>query len=147
MIGNVQVILLDNDVKEAIGENVEQASMFTKVMVGREVYYSQRYSRLKTRNSYTVCYEEDCSEKYGQIQYFLSMPGQVVAVVVPLIVITPHYPSQLGILNKRIIPVAVSSSVRAVPVMALVCKCVYVYCGSGMFVVRRPNLLNLNLFL
>ena len=139
------MVSLDDDIKDAIGTNVEQASMSMKVKVNSEIYYSQRYDRLRSRNSYTVCYQEDDTEKYGLIQYFLSIPGQVVAVVVPLFIrAPPHYPSQLNILNKRIIPVALSSTVCAVPIKALVCKCVYVHCGSGMFIVRKPNLLNLN---
>ena len=139
------MISLDDDVKDAIGMNVEQASMFMKAKVNKEVYYSQRYDRLKSRNSFTVCYEEDNAEKYGLIQYFLSIPGQTVAIVVPLIITPPpHYPSQLDILNKRIIPVVLSSTICAVPIKALVCKCVYVHCGSGMFIVRKPNLLGLN---
>jgi hypothetical protein len=145
IIGKVQVIPLDDDVKDAIGTDVERASMFMKVKVNGEVYYSQRYDRLKSRNSFTVCYEEDDAEKYGLVRYFLSIPGRVVAVVVPLSVSTPpHYPSQLNILNMRIIPVALSSTICAVPIKALVCKCVYVHCASGMFIVRKPNLLNLN---
>ena len=51
IIGKVQVISVDDDVKDAIGMNVEQASMFMKAKVNKEVYYSQRYDRLKSRNS------------------------------------------------------------------------------------------------
>lgn len=50
------MVSLDDNVKDAIGTNVEQASMFMKVK-NSVVYYSQRYDRLKSRNSYTVCYE------------------------------------------------------------------------------------------
>ena len=86
-----------------------------------EVYYSQRYGWLKSRNSYTVCYEEDGGEKYGLTQYFLSLQRQVVAVVMPLAVTAPHYPGQLSILNDRMIPVVTASPVCVVSVKAFVC--------------------------
>ena len=136
---------MNDDVKDAIGANVEHASMFLRAKVNREVYYSQGYNRLKSRNSFTVIYEEDNEEKYGLIQYFISIPGRVMAVIIPLSVIpAPHYPSQLGILNQRIIPVSLSSTICVVPIKALICKCVYIHCGSGTFIVRKPNLLSLN---
>jgi hypothetical protein len=116
IVGKVQVISLD-DVKDAIGTDVELASMFMKVKVNSDLYYSQRYDRLKSRNSFTVYYEEDDAETYG----LLSIPGRVVAVVVPLSVSTrPHYPSQFNIINMRIIPVALSSTICAVPIKAFV---------------------------
>ena len=98
------MVSLDDDIKDAIGTNVEQASMFMKVKVNSEMYYSQRYDRLRSRNSYTVCYKDD-TEKYGPIRHFLSIPGWVMAVVPLFIFAPPHYP-----LNKRMIPVALSSS-------------------------------------
>ena len=52
------MVSLDDDIKDAIGTNVKQASMFMKVKVNSEIYYSQRYDRLRSRNSYTVCYDE-----------------------------------------------------------------------------------------
>ena len=89
-----------------------------------------------------MCYEENSTEKYGLVQHFVSLPGQLVVVVVLLTVTTPHYPGQLGILNKKIISVAVSSSVCAVYVKSLVCM--HVHCGGGMFIVGKFNVLSLN---
>ena len=48
------MVSLDDDIKDAIGTNVEQASMFMKVKVNSEIYYSQRYDRLRSRNLYAI---------------------------------------------------------------------------------------------
>ena len=41
------------------------------------VYYSAKYKRVKSRNSYTVVFKDACGTAYGQIQFFVLLSSSV----------------------------------------------------------------------
>ena len=41
------------------------------------VYYSAKYKRVKSRNSYTVFFKDACGTAYGQIQFFVLLSSSV----------------------------------------------------------------------
>lgn len=100
-----------------------------RASISKVEYYSEEYRRLKTRNSYTICYasDEDDAVRYGHVQYFLSLTHQTVAVIHPL---TPTsdfcYPQQLSELRQCIVLVSVESSICVISVQSVLSKCVYV---------------------
>ena len=103
------------DVQRSCGVEVDHASQFLRAKIHQEVFFSEKYTRVKTRNSYTVIYSQGGVEKYGIVQYFLSLSDQAVAVIQPLTVSTSPtcYPSQLSILHSRIKPVVMAGYSRA----------------------------------
>ena len=57
------------------------ASRFLRACVKKTVYYSRLYTRIKTRNCYTVCYKDgDDYEQFGLLEYFLTLQNMSVAV-------------------------------------------------------------------
>lgn len=150
IIGRVQSVALTDAVKAKVqsvcGVWVDHSSQFFRAMIRQKVFYSKSYTRLKSRNSYTVCYSEDGAEKYGVIQYFLSLSEQTVAVITPLIITASPtcYPRELSVLCSRINPVVLDTVICVVPVNNIVCKCVFIDTGSAFYVARKPSQLNLD---
>ena len=130
VVGGIKTVHLEQEVVEMIQEKVmvdaDVASKFTRAIVDGREYYSQAYTRITKRNSYTVCYKEGETMRYGLIKYFLSLPNESVAIVNTLTPTSAYcYPQLLGILRSRIIPMKIESSINIIPVKSLVCKCVY----------------------
>ena len=145
-VGILRSIVISQEVKDAIwqkwGELVSSGSQFFRAIVNEDVYYSKSYHRIKTRNNYTVCYEDEGRRRYGQILYFLSTNTQnSLAVISPFERTTSIcYPEQLGILQSRMIPVTLKPIVMIAPVQSLICKCVCISRGATVvYVVRPPN--------
>ena len=145
VVGAIKKMRLEQEVvdtlKQKLMVDVVVASHFVRAVVGGVKYYSQGYTRTTRRNSYTVCYSDGGTTRYGFIKYFLSLPNQSVALLTRL---TPTsstcYPQGLGILRSRIVPVKVESSIDAVSVTSHLCKCVYCCFGSvERYIVVPPN--------
>lgn len=147
MVGTIKVVQLKPDVREMIsrkhGVTVSSASHFSRAIINDTEYHSLAYSRLTTRNSYTVCYKEMETTRYGFIQYFISLPNHCVAVIKPLSSTSLYcYPRTLGILRSRIIPVRQESLVNIVSVKLLVSKCVCVnFSAAEMYIAVMPNVI------
>ena len=73
------------------------ASHFLRVYVHHSVYHSKLYSRVKTRNSYAVCYQIPGEvPKFGLVLYYLSLRENTVAVINQLVPTDEYcYPHQL----------------------------------------------------
>ena len=144
VIGGVGAVRLSGDIRAEVqrlyGVEVDHASQFLRAKIHQEVFFSKKYIRVKTRNSYTVIYSQGGGEKYGIVQYFLSLSDQAVAVIQPLTVNTSPtcYPSQLSILHSRIKPVVMDSVVCIVNVKNIIRKCVFVDTGSRVYVCTKP---------
>ena len=144
-IGAIKTIRIATNVAECIQRNtgviVEFASKFCTACVNGEVYQSKSYTRITTRNSYTVCYTQRTEERYGLIEYFLSFQQQILAVISPLVQLsTPCYPAVLSILNSRIIPVMSGRSLDVISVSLLISKTILISLDSDkMYVCKFPN--------
>ena len=145
VVGAIKTVQLEQEVvdtlKQKLTVDVIVTLHFVRAVVGGVRYYSQGYTRTTKRNSYTVCYSDGGITRYGLIKYFLSLPNQSVALLTRLSP-TSHtcYPQGLGILRSRIVPVKLESSIDAVPVTSLLCKCVYCCFGSmERYIVVPPN--------
>lgn len=122
------------------GVEAIKASRFLRASVKHVELYSYEYKRLKTRNSYTVLYKENEEDKFGLIQYFLSLPTQSVAVVKQLKPTNNYcYSHQFRELQQRIIPVTVETGICVVPVKSIMTKCVYLDLESSKDVARLAN--------
>lgn len=102
-VGQLYNTKLGEDVRRLIDEKYgsgsapTMASQFLRACVNKTLYYSKSYTRMKTRNSYTVCYKDDDNcEQYALVNYFLSLQTMSVAVVTPLSLTTEFcFPHQL----------------------------------------------------
>ena len=142
-------MVVTGDLKGAVyrscGVSLDRASRLLRIKLRQGVFYSQQYTRLRSRNSYTVCYSDGGEEKFGFIQYFLSLPGQTLAVVTPLLPASHScYPTQLRILRHRIKSVVLDSSFCIVSVDMFICKCVFIEFDNLCYVARKPSTLNLD---
>lgn len=138
--------MIKSKVYRSCGVEVDHASQFLRAVIQKELFYCENYTRLRTRNSFTICYSHNGFEKYGFVQYFLSLNDQAVAVVVPLIVTTSPtcFPPELSVLRNRIKPVVLDSIVCIVHVKNIICKCVCIDTGSSAYVCRKPCQLSLD---
>ena len=76
MLGPTVTITLDADVCQLIQTtfhiSVETATIFYRVTVRGETYYSRSYDRTKARNSYTIEYEDRGGrQQFAFIEYFV----------------------------------------------------------------------------
>lgn len=143
-IGPIYTIHLEPGLRRAVQEQfqieIEMASTFYRAMIQGKTYYSKSYTRAKTRNSYTVQYTDNGVQKFGFINYFLSVSSLCVAVVTPLTPTSSYcFPPVLSILCDRIIPVSVESSTVLVSTNCLSCMCVCISVGGAVSVARSPN--------
>ena len=100
------------------------------------VYYSAKYSRVKSRNSYTVVFKDaSCGTAYGQIQFFVQYSSSVFVYVKkfePLpVTCQGHFHLSHQSLDKltasSIVPVKPDSVVdEFIPASSLLSKCVFV---------------------
>ena len=104
------------------------ASRFLRVHVHHSVYHSKLYSRIKTRNSYAVCYQIAGEvQKYGLVLYNLSLRENTVTVINRLLSTGEYcFPHQLKVLKERIVPVEMDENLCAVFVSSFLFKCVYI---------------------
>jgi hypothetical protein len=116
------------------------------------VYYSAKYKRVKSRNSYTVAFKDACNTAYGQIQFFVLVSGSVFVYIKkfePLAVSCPaHFHLSHQSLDKlsasNIVPVKADGEIDVfIPVSSLLCKCVFVSItdssNSCNYVISFPN--------
>ena len=120
---------------------LETASAFYRAIVNKETYYSKLYRRAKVRNSYTVAYVDGDTQKYGFIEYFLSLPSHTAVVITPLTPTSDYcYPEHVRtLLCRKIIPVSVHSSFSVISSVSLLYKCVCIALPGGTFIAKLPN--------
>ena len=111
--------------------------VFYRVENDGEMYYSEKYGRVRCRNSYTVTYVDAVrNRKFGLIQYFFVSPG---TTVLPLVVIKEVKPctatlqchfditmSSVNHLKSTIVPVEESASYDIIDLNQLEKKCLYI---------------------
>ena len=146
-IGGLSTVMMDDTIKILIqdlrpGSSSDRATWFLRAGVKDTVYYSELYSRMKTINSYTICYrKDDGSENYGSVQYCLSLSSTTVAVITPLTQTHIHnFPRQLQELDSSIVSVKKESSPSVVPVGSVLFKCVCVDCCDVIYIAKPPYL-------
>ena len=145
VLGPVKKVQVEQEVANSLHQKLtiraDVASQFTRAIVGGVKYYSQAYTRVAKRNSYTVCYKDGGATHYGLIKYFLSLPNQSVAVLNKLSTTSGHcYARGLGILCSRVVLVKLQSSVEIIPVKSLISKCVYCsFSSTNIFIAVPPN--------
>ena len=145
VLGPVKKVQVEQEVADSLYQKLtiraDVASQFTRAIVGGVRYYSQAYTRVTKRNSYTVCYKDGGATHYGLIKYFLSLPNQSVAVLNKLSTTSDYcYARGLGILCSRVVPVKLQSSIEIIPVKSLISKCVYCsFSSTNIFIAVPPN--------
>ena len=133
------IICLANIYLQRIGSSTILRSdtlvqVFYRVESNGEMYYSEKYGRVRCRNSYTVTFLDAVrSRKFGLIQYFFVSPG---TTVLPLVVVKActttlqcHFDltvSSVKHLESTIIPVEESVSFYVIDLNQLEKKCLYV---------------------
>ncbi len=122
----------------------------TRILKDHSVFFSQSYTRVKARNSYTV----ECTNRLlGQIRYFahVSQCHTTYAVLTSLVPITSstlqqHFRTSNDALDKLTsiqkrsgILLVEKGPVACVPVSLLLRKCVYMYIDGCEYVAMFPN--------
>ena len=98
-----------------------------RLVQGNSVYYSAKYKRVKSRNSYTVTFNDATNcVSYGQIQFFVLVSDRPYALSLwrslakPL---SPHIPALISFL----LPTLYQYSQNIfIPTSALISKCMFV---------------------
>lgn len=116
------------------------------------LYYSSRYKRVKSRNSYTVKFKNvDGSSQYGQVQFFVSVSSQVFAFVLKLqthsVSCQAHFSishNSLDVLHvSKIVPIECSGGrMVCIPASNHISKCVFISIDDlckCQYVVSFPN--------
>ena len=147
-IGRLYTVRLDDEIRRLIeekfggGSSTTMASRFLRACVRKTEFYSQQYTRMKSRNSYAICYRgEDGVEKFGLVQYYLSLSHTSVAVIIALKPISHHcFPHHLRELKKSIITVNKELSLSVIPISSFLFKCVYVNSCGVDYITKPPYL-------
>ena len=146
MIGQTRTTTLDADIRQLISRtfhiSAETATVFHRVVLKGETYYSRGYNRTKTRNSYTIEYNNGSTgqQMFAFIKYFLSFSSHTAAVITPLQPTNEFcYPCTLRVLRSCIVPVHVESSVCLIPLSGLLHKCVCLRLPETTYIARLPN--------
>lgn len=50
---------------------MDQVKKFYRILLGKQVYFSAEYTRVKAKNSYTIEFKQNDSKKVGKILYFV----------------------------------------------------------------------------
>ena len=117
----------------------ESITTFTRVLKDNIIYYSKEYSRVKTRNSYTVGFRDGIASSnimFGQILYFMIFNNQAMAILMPS---SSQAAFQLTFsdIDSRVFPVSSTTDVKAVTVENIVEKCIFVSVGDDKNFVAR----------
>jgi hypothetical protein len=128
------------EVAELLNE-AQSITTFTRLLKDGAIYYSKEYSRVKTRNSYTVGFMDGTTFNmmFGQILYFVIIKNQAMAMINVLMPSSAQTAFQLtfGDLDSRVFPVSSTTNVMAVPVECIEEKCIFVSVGADKNFVAR----------
>ena len=116
----------------------EMVQVFHRAELHGQVFYSQEYGRVKSRNSYTVAYKEEDQSRFGLIQYFFLVSHVVFAVIKPL----AQQRGSIDFLHPcRSSPVCVNETDRLVIVNAefLLEKVLFIVTPLSKFVIKFPQ--------
>lgn len=143
VLGKMQIITPAQDELQLIcqyyGRTITSISTFLRLQRDNEILFSQKYTRVKVRNSYTVTYQ--CL-LYGQILYFVCLDRQPAAVIVKL--------DELPLPNdflpiQTIVPVERTAELQVVNVQDVKEKCVFIQISdSNFYVVKFPCVLDVD---
>ena len=116
------------------------------------VYYSAKYKRVKSRNSYTVVFSDASNcVSYGQIQFFVLVSDRPYAFIEkfePLAVTCQghfhlSHPSLDKLSASNIVPIQLHSENIFIPTSSLISKCMFVSISdssnSCKYVITFPN--------
>ena len=80
VLGPVKKVQVEQEVADSLHQKLtiraDVASQYTRAIVGGVKYYSQAYTRVTKRNSYTVCYKDGGATHYGLIKINTFFPCQ-----------------------------------------------------------------------
>ena len=145
-LGKIEMTALNVEearlISEVYGETLKSISTFKRLQRDGEIYFCQKYTRVKVRNSYTVAYSKSGSFHYGQILYFICCKNTAAAVIRGL---NQSDIPEVFLPTKSIIPVDISSEIDVVHADHIVEKCVLVTVSpETMYVVRFPCNVNID---
>ena len=100
------------------------------------MFFCQKYSRVKRRNSYTITYRQH----YGHILYFTLLKNRPAAVVKKVLT-RPNdsFPSSF------ITPVQVTTELEVIDIDAILCKVIFISTSNvNSYVVKFPCALDID---
>ena len=124
-----------------------QLQKFFRVAVGKNVFFSKEYTRVRARNSFTVEYIYQGAVKIGIVLYFIYISGHTFASISELQKInniSGYFGLSTECLNvlhcSGVLPVVqIQDSVVFVPVNSLYKKVVFMQCGVNLYVGTFPS--------
>lgn len=125
----------------------DEVHKFYRVVVGKNVFFSKEYTRVKARNSFTVEYIHQGTVRIGTVLYFIYISGCTFASISELQKIS-NISGYFGVSTQclsvlhcsGVIPVVpVQDSIEFVPVNKLYKKAVFIQCGVNMYVGTFPS--------
>lgn len=119
----------------------QSITTFTRVLKDNVIFYSKEYSRVKTRNSYTVGFMDATTSNimFGQILYFVILNNEAMAMINVFTSSSAQCAFQLTFndLDSRVFPVSSTTHVVAVPVVNIKEKCIFVSVGVDKNFIAR----------
>lgn len=129
-------------ISQHYNEVVKAATIFKRLQRRNEILFSEQYSRVKVRNSYTVLYRASSGMlSYGQILYFVCLRNKPAAVIKQLQHLRSPEDFQPA---KAIVPVTVSPIMEVVNVADIQEKCVFLCVSDVCYVINFPCSLDID---
>ena len=121
---------------------------FYRILIGSQMFYSAKYSRVKKRNSFTISFCKNSQTFFGKIQLFVIIDNLAYALTTCLVPDTTsccHFnlPADLECLNSKCLPV-LDGPLCLIPVNCIAEKCIYVEVESTKYISRFPTTLALD---
>ena len=79
--------------------------------------------KIKSRNSYTICYNTHTTAEYGQIQFYIATPQTVLAAIKKLEI--TEKPEKLSLVSKWIVPVKETTE-ASIELDSIISKCILI---------------------
>ena len=121
------------------GESSDHLTVYYRLQKMNQLIYSALYDRVKKRNSYTVCFIDCGTLKFGQIQFFFTLSGNPVAAVKLLETdhsAQHHFQLTFNALDSRIFLVKRVEVLKVIPVQCIKEKCVFIDLQDNLYVAR-----------
>lgn len=124
------------NVKLNVGDKLQT---FYRLLLNEEVFFSQMYSRVKKRNSFTVLFSIHGKYNFGSILRYFVISGIPVAVIKYFKVVCQAAGHRFGINIPCVHSVQESDIHFVVPVHDIKEKCIFLEVSNCMYIARFPS--------
>ena len=128
---------VSNTLESSYHLQVNSVYKFWRFQSNQTLFYCKDYSRVTSRNSYTVCFVDiDQSFQYGCILYFVEV--RCTNSVVHAFAVIKLFTAQCFMNSPHLFRCQNSNIEKLIPVKSIHCKCVCINVDDSVFVGKFP---------